>query len=726
MAEKTIDVTEITVNDWLTNDIAVERKCIEIPEMYQRLFAWEKSNCEALWGDIKTIMDKLTKEETDIEPHFLGTILISQKQSELDGIKHVVIADGQQRITALSIFLKAAYDEYLFKGKVDDGIKLNFEQLLYRTEKNKLGKKKPEINYSTPLIRVSNINKEMFLQLFSRDNEDLLNFNATNWKKDKNKVTSLLAQAYSLFREHLKKIDIESLEIIPEVLDYLIFVVIKAKPSQLQHIFETANSLGVDLAPSELAKNFITIGLEDTKAREIYEKYWQYFDEKYNKTSEGKKDLGDVLYYSLSAKLWPDESLRAKLEYTKTSSSPVGSKPSEIYKAYKAYLNFESKQQSLRRKPSNQQLSKEEQLELQQDVQYQVYEKYSSDFYFTVKIKEAMIALSKANIQASESFVNNDTMQTLLSQKVFAERHITANFLWTLLKLWTLLDEEGLARRTTFYWIINNYEFFIGSNPKEKLEDTFFESVSKIISSFFLRGWILLNSGIGSGEENKILLALQKARDKVRSIQPEVESNNREARETFLTGLKESISTNTFMNENQNSRLKDQLIIKYNYSTKLGKFFIRYLSTLVEDMKIMSSTSRGNETLWITREKANIEHIYPQNSSNWTPFENENEDSEKILLNSFGNLTILSPRDNSDAGNNALAHKLNKTFNEKLSVHEPIFQLANPNKVIIPDDISKTDNSIVELKWDRETIENRAKIVAELFIEKILLPFNKL
>ncbi|GAA9510986.1 hypothetical protein UBN26_03620 [Helicobacter pylori] len=72
--------------------------------IYQRLYSWEKKQCEQLWDDIIKIGG-----DDKMNGHFIGSILYV-----LDGIKHsdntLLIIDGQQRLTTITLLLIALRD----------------------------------------------------------------------------------------------------------------------------------------------------------------------------------------------------------------------------------------------------------------------------------------------------------------------------------------------------------------------------------------------------------------------------------------------------------------------------------------------------------------------------------------------------------------------------------------------------------------------------------------
>ncbi|GAA9975191.1 hypothetical protein VN0949_12580 [Helicobacter pylori] len=70
--------------------------------IYQRLYSWEKEQCQQLWDDIIKIGG-----DDKMNGHFIGSILYVL----VDGIKHsgntLLIIDGQQRLTAITLLFIA-------------------------------------------------------------------------------------------------------------------------------------------------------------------------------------------------------------------------------------------------------------------------------------------------------------------------------------------------------------------------------------------------------------------------------------------------------------------------------------------------------------------------------------------------------------------------------------------------------------------------------------------
>lgn len=69
--------------------------------LYQRKYAWQKKHCVRLFEDLI----KIHKEE--LQSHFFGSI-VATKASEVED--DLLIIDGQQRITTLSLLILAAFN----------------------------------------------------------------------------------------------------------------------------------------------------------------------------------------------------------------------------------------------------------------------------------------------------------------------------------------------------------------------------------------------------------------------------------------------------------------------------------------------------------------------------------------------------------------------------------------------------------------------------------------
>lgn len=90
---------------------------VKIP-FFQRRYVWDKDN----WED-------LLSELLRTKRHFLGSIILKQLPSLSGEPKELEVVDGQQRLTTLSILLKALYDT--FSSELKENCKGIIQELLF-------------------------------------------------------------------------------------------------------------------------------------------------------------------------------------------------------------------------------------------------------------------------------------------------------------------------------------------------------------------------------------------------------------------------------------------------------------------------------------------------------------------------------------------------------------------------------------------------------------------
>ena len=74
-------------------------KALFLIPLYQRKYSWKKKHCQRLYADLLKI------HEQHLYSHFFGSI-VSVKASETEN--DLLIIDGQQRITTISLLVLAA------------------------------------------------------------------------------------------------------------------------------------------------------------------------------------------------------------------------------------------------------------------------------------------------------------------------------------------------------------------------------------------------------------------------------------------------------------------------------------------------------------------------------------------------------------------------------------------------------------------------------------------
>jgi uncharacterized protein with ParB-like and HNH nuclease domain len=92
---------------------------LEVP-LFQRQYVWSKDQqWEPLWEDIMRKFSEYLDGRKDAPVHFLGAMVLDQKQTPTTHVDKRQVIDGQQRLTTLQIFL-AVFRDFCRQHDCDD------------------------------------------------------------------------------------------------------------------------------------------------------------------------------------------------------------------------------------------------------------------------------------------------------------------------------------------------------------------------------------------------------------------------------------------------------------------------------------------------------------------------------------------------------------------------------------------------------------------------------
>ncbi len=238
----------------LLNFIKDNQKNQLVIPIYQRLYSWEKEQCKQLWDDIIKIggNDKMNG-------HFIGFILYV-----LDGITHsgntLLIIDGQQRLTTITLLLTALRDHWSDKRKeIEDHYLINSD---------KDGDKKFR-------LILSDSDKDTLLSLIDKD------------RRKPSEPSSKIVENFKFFEEWISE-NTDKLETIFKGLEKLMIVEIALEKGKddSQLIFESMNSKGMELTQTDLIRNYIVMETEIEKREGFYNKYWRAMEEDFKQNKK--------------------------------------------------------------------------------------------------------------------------------------------------------------------------------------------------------------------------------------------------------------------------------------------------------------------------------------------------------------------------------------------------------------------------------------------------------
>ena len=319
------------------NGVFKHSTILRIP-FYQRQYVWGEREWERFFIDMDSLVGIRKK-------YFLGSLIFKNEEPSdeemIYGIseKYTVI-DGQQRLTTLSIFLKA-----INSMLVDDQLNNNFKASFFVQN----GQRTPVLHHS--------INDRSAYQ-------EVMWGNPLTAYEDKR-----IVKAYNFFRSKLigrSQLELKSLWM--SIFAHIKFVVIILDhQDDEQQIFDTINSLGVDLTIDELMKNF----LYDANEENAYINNWKpVFDDTESRDFWGTSDaarsqaktdenkvISNFFYDFVRIKMWDFEgkpgfdrksfvqknqifsTCKTFVEIFGTDKQTLANEIIEYAKLYKKYLN---------------------------------------------------------------------------------------------------------------------------------------------------------------------------------------------------------------------------------------------------------------------------------------------------------------------------------------------------------------------------------------------------
>ncbi len=264
-----------------------KKMCLEVP-LFQRQYVWSRSQqWEPLWEDISTKFIQMLDGRLDAPVHFLGAMVLDQKQTPATHVEKRQIIDGQQRLTTLQIFL-AAYRDLCISMNQDEVAKelgsflVNTGMLANKqVDKFKLWPTQRDRAQYRDVLELGSLEEVTKAHPFVR-----LRY------QRKFQPRPRMVEAYTFFYKQLEEFFLTPLhdslsleERVETCLSTLksalkVVVIDLDKEDDAQVIFETLNARGEPLLPADLLRNYIFLRAnKSTKTpEELYDLYWLEFD----------------------------------------------------------------------------------------------------------------------------------------------------------------------------------------------------------------------------------------------------------------------------------------------------------------------------------------------------------------------------------------------------------------------------------------------------------------
>lgn len=239
-----------------------QEKQFVIP-IYQRVYGWEKEHCKQLWDDIIK-----TGGNDQIEGHFIGSIVFVHDGIYTTNYNELLIIDGQQRLTTITLLLIALRDHLNDEDEFLEKFSRQKIQKRYLINSDEKGDKKFKLILSEP------------------DRDTLLSLIDENRRKPSEPSLKIM-ENFKLFEEWISK-NTDKLETIFKGLEKLMIVYIALKKEKYdpQLIFESMNSKGMELKQTDLIRNHIVMETEVKKQEGFYNQYWRAMEKEFKQNEK--------------------------------------------------------------------------------------------------------------------------------------------------------------------------------------------------------------------------------------------------------------------------------------------------------------------------------------------------------------------------------------------------------------------------------------------------------
>jgi uncharacterized protein with ParB-like and HNH nuclease domain/predicted transport protein len=241
--------------------------------IYQRTYSWTEKECRQLWDDIVR-----AGTSDAVMVHFIGSIVyVEQGLSQVSHQSPLLVIDGQQRLTTLTLLIEALA-RAVGEGEPLDGFSAAKLREYYLTNRLEKGDR----FFKLLLSQTDNASLKAIIKHTEPPNEPSLR----------------VAQNFKLFTELLagQKGDLAA---VCRGLAKLVVVDIALNRDQdnPQLIFESMNSTGKELSQADLIRNYILMGLDPVLQTRFYENYWRPMELDFGQEAYGTQFDGFMRHY---------------------------------------------------------------------------------------------------------------------------------------------------------------------------------------------------------------------------------------------------------------------------------------------------------------------------------------------------------------------------------------------------------------------------------------------
>lgn len=249
--------------------------------IFQRNYNWSINECNQLLTDILKVGSL-----KEVKSHFIGSVVFIKDDPFVSSfISHIMLIDGQQRITTITLLI-SALTMYLKENPISSE-ELKFDNLLYYYLINNPSPEKDKYK-----LLLNDKDKNTLIKIIdSIIADDVLSFN------DEDSLNIV-----NNFNYFMNNINTENIKTVFNGLNRLniIQIALNQNIDNPQLIYESLNSTGLELSNADLIRNYVLMTFPSIDQETIYNKYWQSMEKGYEGTNLFDRFIRDYLTINLN------------------------------------------------------------------------------------------------------------------------------------------------------------------------------------------------------------------------------------------------------------------------------------------------------------------------------------------------------------------------------------------------------------------------------------------
>ncbi len=279
-------------------DILEEPGTRYLVPIFQRVYSWDRLQCDQLWADVLRALDQG-------KTHFSGTIISRPEADDggdalmrEQGFRRVSLIDGQQRLTTVMLMLIALRDRWREEGAA--------------TQAAQVDKKYLHVAPGIFKLRSSEADMPTLAHLI-----DGVGLPAAD------ESSQLLLENHLHFKEKLETSSIDG-EAMLEGLHALRVVLVELEEEDRpQQVFESLNAKGRPLSTADLLRNVLLVRYGQEEQERLFDIYWSPIDDAFRR-------------FGVEQDIYLDAALHSWL--SKNAPGANAAKRSDLYQAFKIYI----------------------------------------------------------------------------------------------------------------------------------------------------------------------------------------------------------------------------------------------------------------------------------------------------------------------------------------------------------------------------------------------------